>query len=380
MKPEEIRNLLGGYATGTLTEEERKLLFEAALQDQSLFDALVEEQALKETLEQPGAKQRLLAALETRREKRGWWPAWLHRPWPWAVAGTAAVAVMSLVFVVRMQQPPLAKRTIAMKTAPAAPAPSAVVAPPAASPKPAIERRAKQVAATRHAAERIAEAQPAKEAVPALPAKPVEQAENQPPLVVMPAPPTAPAQLPAATAPVPPPEAAAQTGFRADRPVSTGNVARTEVPAIRAEKTAPRAVMGALVAPAARKKADTAPYAFRYRLTPAETFQAGEPVAVHLELGEAGYVYVLYRADGGPLSVVLPPKPEAPVPAGATLDLRVPTTAGTRELAVMLLASPQPIANPAASGARPATVRQLGGMTEAQGHGPALVTVTLKAR
>jgi hypothetical protein len=37
VKPDEIKQLLGGYATGTLTPEERKTLFDAALQDQDLF-------------------------------------------------------------------------------------------------------------------------------------------------------------------------------------------------------------------------------------------------------------------------------------------------------------------------------------------------------
>ena len=46
IKPD-LEKLIGGYATNTLTESERKLLFEAALEDQELFDALQQEQALK---------------------------------------------------------------------------------------------------------------------------------------------------------------------------------------------------------------------------------------------------------------------------------------------------------------------------------------------
>jgi len=48
VRPDEIRRLLGGYATGTLTDDERTLLFSAALEDQSLFDALADEEALRE--------------------------------------------------------------------------------------------------------------------------------------------------------------------------------------------------------------------------------------------------------------------------------------------------------------------------------------------
>ena len=40
---DDIRKLLGGYATGTLTEDERQALFAAALQDQTLFEALADE-------------------------------------------------------------------------------------------------------------------------------------------------------------------------------------------------------------------------------------------------------------------------------------------------------------------------------------------------
>src|ERR1019366_478681 len=40
MSPEDIKKLLGGYATGTLTAEERQGLFAAALEDQEMFDAV----------------------------------------------------------------------------------------------------------------------------------------------------------------------------------------------------------------------------------------------------------------------------------------------------------------------------------------------------
>jgi len=46
----DLEKLLGGYATSTLTEQERKALFEAALDDQQLFNALADEEALKELL------------------------------------------------------------------------------------------------------------------------------------------------------------------------------------------------------------------------------------------------------------------------------------------------------------------------------------------
>ena len=75
MTRDEARQLLGGYATGSLTEAEREALFEAALEDQELFEELAGEQALKEVLDEPGARQRLIAALEPPRR---------HRVWLWA--------------------------------------------------------------------------------------------------------------------------------------------------------------------------------------------------------------------------------------------------------------------------------------------------------
>ena len=63
MKLTEAEKLLGGYATGTLTAEERKALFAAALEQQDIFDALMDEEALRELLGDPSAKARLLAAL-----------------------------------------------------------------------------------------------------------------------------------------------------------------------------------------------------------------------------------------------------------------------------------------------------------------------------
>lgn len=94
MNRDEIRKLLGGYATGTLTDSEQKLLFEAALDDQELFEELEREQALKEMIEQPGARSRLIAALEPAEPAvKSWW----RKPWPWAAAATVAMGVVIAV-------------------------------------------------------------------------------------------------------------------------------------------------------------------------------------------------------------------------------------------------------------------------------------------
>jgi hypothetical protein len=77
VKRDDIRKLLGGYATGTLTDAERKALFEAAMEDQALFDTIADEGVLKDLLDDPQARAYLLEALPARPEpvEKGI-PAW----------------------------------------------------------------------------------------------------------------------------------------------------------------------------------------------------------------------------------------------------------------------------------------------------------------
>ena len=106
MKDDDIRNLLGGFATGTLTSEERQLLFTAALKDQELFDALADEEALRELLSDPASRRRLLQAIEpggARLLDRLSDPIRLRR-W-WALAGGLAVAVVAVI-ALRQTVPP----------------------------------------------------------------------------------------------------------------------------------------------------------------------------------------------------------------------------------------------------------------------------------
>ncbi len=105
MQREELEKLLGGYATGTLTAQERTLLFEAALADQALFNALADEQALKELLDNPHARRRLLTALRmqaSRPSLLGRLRGWLLPPAVRAVAGGLAVAVLAVTTVTRL--------------------------------------------------------------------------------------------------------------------------------------------------------------------------------------------------------------------------------------------------------------------------------------
>jgi hypothetical protein len=182
MDPEK---LLGGYAAGTLTEAERKVLFETALQDQTLFNALADEQVFKELLDDPASRRRLIERLEQaeRLEQTGAVvpraggrglldPAWLQpsrdhearasatraerlyaasgppqpprRPTRWALAGSLVVAVLAVFVSLQLYeeaetppQPEPADAERAADSMPApAPAPAAPTKPPAGAPAP----------------------------------------------------------------------------------------------------------------------------------------------------------------------------------------------------------------------------------------------------
>lgn len=104
MTPDPIRDLLGGYATGNLTPEQRRALAEAALHDQELFEALALEQPLRDLLDDPAARAHLLAALDT--PERGWFGVRRWRLIP-ALVGLAACAILAGVFVTRRAPRPV---------------------------------------------------------------------------------------------------------------------------------------------------------------------------------------------------------------------------------------------------------------------------------
>jgi hypothetical protein len=94
---DDIRKLLGGYATGTLTDAEQQLLYEAALDDEKLFDALANEQALKELLDDPASRAQLLQAVETPRfsVRNALWE-WFGRPRAKATVATGVVLMVAI--------------------------------------------------------------------------------------------------------------------------------------------------------------------------------------------------------------------------------------------------------------------------------------------
>ena len=126
MSREEIQKLLGGYATGTLTAEEQRALYEAALTDQELFDAMAREEALREVLSDPASRAHLLAAIEEAPEK------WYQRWWrPMVVMATAAGLVVTLMLYTRGPKLPEMAKVELPKFVPPAAATSTPMLPPA---------------------------------------------------------------------------------------------------------------------------------------------------------------------------------------------------------------------------------------------------------
>jgi hypothetical protein len=204
MSPQEIEKLLGGYATDTLTEEERRALFEAALGNQALFDALADDQALKELLDDPPSRTQLLAALrEERVSPVARVVAWWRRPSFLAAAAAVAAGIVTIAVVIP-HKPAAEKQAMVARNAPPQPAPE----PPAVlqsepEPRPAA---AAPAGGTRRAASEKREEEPERDALRRKPAPAAAES-------VAVAPGVAPAATPpAATAPVaaaaPPPPAA----------------------------------------------------------------------------------------------------------------------------------------------------------------------------
>ncbi|MCC6364618.1 MAG: hypothetical protein IT165_13945 [Bryobacterales bacterium] len=124
------RNMIGGYASGNLSPQEKEKLFEAALHQQDLFDALMGEQALKDFLEQPGVKAELVEALQPKPTLWRRLRQWFTSPAAYAAAGALAAAAVLIVVVlnrpsshqaaVEMTEPPLPMVTETTTPPPAA--------------------------------------------------------------------------------------------------------------------------------------------------------------------------------------------------------------------------------------------------------------------
>jgi hypothetical protein len=140
MSEHELEKLLGGFAADTLTAEERKILYAAALQDQQLFNALADEQALKELLSDPVVRRRLLQALNQASASGAGgslsWLDWFRRPAGLAFAGGLAAAVFAVVLGTKIYQDSLKQATQSAATEDTAPTASPAPATPALEPAP----------------------------------------------------------------------------------------------------------------------------------------------------------------------------------------------------------------------------------------------------
>lgn len=131
MSGEDIRKLLGGYATGTLSADEQEALFEAALHDEKLFAALADEHALREMLGDPGNRAALLRALAP--QARGW-------GWRWMVPMGIAVGLVVITSVIFVFQRPASRSTF--ETAKVSPNGVPIVVRPALQPEVQVAQRA----------------------------------------------------------------------------------------------------------------------------------------------------------------------------------------------------------------------------------------------
>ncbi len=142
MKRDDIEKLLGGYATGTLTEEERRALFDAALSDQALFDALAGEEALREVLADPHCRRQINQALRPAPGFLERVAGWARRPHAWALAGSLAATAAIALLVIRTNRPAQPEIQLAQQNKVEAPVPPA----PAAPTRPAAAQRKKKEA------------------------------------------------------------------------------------------------------------------------------------------------------------------------------------------------------------------------------------------
>jgi hypothetical protein len=135
MSEHDLEKLLGGFAADTLTAEERKLLYTAALNDQQLFNALADEQALKELLADPGVRRRLLTSLAQKSVSDAdgslSWLDWFRRPAGLAFAGGLAAAALAVVLGVRIYQDSLKQAAQSVATEEVRPATPQAIEPQA---------------------------------------------------------------------------------------------------------------------------------------------------------------------------------------------------------------------------------------------------------
>ena len=340
MSPQDIEKLLGGYATDTLNDEERRTLFEAALGNQALFDALADEQALRELLQDEPSRAHLLAALgEDRVPPLARLAAWLRRPSVLGLAAAVAAGIVTVAVVIPRRTPLERPATVAMNKPPQPEQVEAQLEKQAASVK-APETKTPE---TRRVIERVerdalkiqnAPASPPPPAKPTLPAEPAGVSAAAPP------PPPAPVMAPPApsttTATVEVQEAQAKLA-ETSRPASAGlrmeDRKESQAPGardlyyavqpaavsgfvnqpLRAAKARQRAfgggagVVGGVPTPPAAARAGGVRYSILKRnsdgsfaeVDPATIFAVGDALRVRFETNQAGNLGVMERQANG---------------------------------------------------------------------------------
>ena len=338
MKFEDPEKLLGGYATDTLTEAERKALFEAALANQDLFNALADEQALRELLSDARCRRQLLSLLEPKQEAV--WrrlAAWLGRPSSWAVAGSLATVLLITGLLVEMNRTTRPVSVALRKVeAPAETAQKpAQAAPEKAAPREEKQVARKRVAAPAHVAGPAPATAPAPEPAPARDVLLAEKAEA-------PAPPAAPLPSPTVS------QELAATSFRAQPQAARLEMSRmppAEQEARKDARTLYYAAAGRRGAAAADRAAPpvaalrakagppTAPLGLRYSILrrdaggqfsaiePDTVLQPGDAIRLSVEANRRGYISVLRPGAAGVPQMRIEPSTRYLLPSEGAITL-----------------------------------------------------------
>lgn len=347
----DAEKLLGGYATGSLTEDERRDLFAAALEHQALFDAMADEEALRELLADPAARAELLSLLAEGPESK-MRPLWRRHPAVLGLAASLLIAVTTGIAYLRspeLRESPAAAPAApkALEVAPDRARPAAPPQPPMPMPKRGLEKQVPQ------------EMAPLGEAVSGLPATLPEA-----PAAVLPVP----AKATAAPAPAPQlqdkPKMEGYADLARARTAAAKEVDARQKVERKAMRYAPAAAAGAVSgsgaqAPApTQDQAEAQPQAYALEAkanlapgiapSPAWAFEKAQGGSVLLRVRHAPgtFAYLLHRTAVG---AALVPSQRAPeIVEGLRITrFRLPVDPGPMDLYILSAAPPEPLSLPA---------------------------------
>ncbi len=325
----DVEKLLGGFATNSLTDQERTKLFEAALTNQRLFDALADEQALKELLDDPRSRRLLVQALKEKQSEVTWLgklQGWFQQPWyqqpsSWAVTGGAVVALLAVTVVVHLVELPTQVPQLTTDANP--PVASAPDSP--SPPKSGDQFPGRKLDPAIPLKERTQSPPEQPKSNVTIPADPMKKEEV--PALAPAAPPEKKQQEQYAGLEQPPPEPSQHKSLSgagdADKPEANKMTAdKQQVPERKAKlredvrRSSPMA--GRAVTPEDTMKTESPSLNIRYSVLREEsegtystvdaatTFQAGDRVRLALEPRDSGYLYVLTRGPTGDVKILFP--------------------------------------------------------------------------